>query len=54
MAQPQLTPEMLVARLGEYLVSRGHISAEDLQKALELSTGKNLERRILFFRSGFA
>jgi signal transduction histidine kinase len=34
MTQPQLTPEMLVVRLGEYLVSRGHISAEDLQKAL--------------------
>jgi two-component system, cell cycle sensor histidine kinase PleC len=32
--QIQLTPEMLVPRLGDYLVHTGQISAEDLQKAL--------------------
>jgi len=32
--QTQLTPEMLVPRLGDYLVHSGHIQAEDLQKAL--------------------
>lgn len=32
--QPQLTPEMLVPRLGEYLVQRGFITDIDLQKAL--------------------
>lgn len=31
---PRLTPEMLVPRLGDYLVRRGHISEADLQKAL--------------------
>lgn len=30
----KLTPEMLVPRLGEHLVKNGHISKEDLQKAL--------------------
>jgi signal transduction histidine kinase len=32
--QIQLTPEMLVPRLGDYLVHIGQISTEDLQKAL--------------------
>ncbi|RME89046.1 MAG: hypothetical protein D6770_05495 [Anaerolineae bacterium] len=32
--QPRLTPEMLVPRLGEYLVRKGVITEEDLQKAL--------------------
>lgn len=32
--QVQLTPEMLVPRLGEYLVQRGYITEPDLQKAL--------------------
>lgn len=32
--QVQLTPEMLVPRLGEYLVQRGYITELDLQKAL--------------------
>ncbi len=32
--QPRLTPEMLVPRLGEYLVRKGEITEEDLQKAL--------------------
>ena len=32
--QPRLTPEMLVPRLGEYLIQKGLITHEDLQKAL--------------------
>jgi len=32
--QPQLSPEMLVPRLGEYLVKSGHLSEADLEKAL--------------------
>jgi signal transduction histidine kinase len=34
--KPQLTPEMLVPRLGEALVSSGRISENDLQRALAL------------------
>jgi signal transduction histidine kinase len=33
--QKRLTPEMLVPRMGEYLVQKGLISDEDLQKALD-------------------
>ena len=33
--QYRLTPEMLVPRLGEYLIQKGLISAEELQKALD-------------------
>ena len=40
MAQTQLTPEMLVPRLGDYLVHSGHISAGDLQKALAYQQGQ--------------
>lgn len=47
MTQPaqQLTPEMLVPRLGDYLVQHGHIREEDLKNALvyqqeQLSQGK--------------
>lgn len=47
MTQPaqQLTPEMLVPRLGDHLVQQGHIRDEDLQHALvyqqeQLSQGK--------------
>ena len=32
--QPRLTPEMLVPRLGEYLIQKGLITPEELQKAL--------------------
>ena len=36
MAEPyRLTPEMLVPRMGEYLIHKGLISAENLQKALD-------------------
>ncbi len=34
--QPRLTPEMLVPRMGEYLIQKGLITSEDLQKALNL------------------
>jgi len=34
MAQPHLTPEVLVPRLGEYLVQQGHITEAGLKKAL--------------------
>ena len=33
--QKRLTPEMLVPRMGEYLVQKGLVSAEDIQKALD-------------------
>jgi signal transduction histidine kinase len=33
--QAQLTPEMLVPRLGEYLIQKGLITPEDLQRALD-------------------
>jgi signal transduction histidine kinase len=35
MTEQQLSPEMLVPRMGEYLVHKGLVSAEDLQKALD-------------------
>jgi signal transduction histidine kinase len=45
--QPRLTPEMLVPRMGEYLIQKGLISTEHLQKALdyqqdELSKGNSV------------
>jgi len=36
----KLTPEMLVPRLGEHLVRRGHISEEDLKKTLRYQQEK--------------
>ncbi len=33
--QKRLTPEMLVPRMGEYLVQKGLITEEQLQKALD-------------------
>ena len=46
MTQPtQLTPEMLVPRLGEYLVQRGIITDEDLQKALAYQQDKMVEQQ---------
>lgn len=49
MAQPALTPEMLVPRLGEYLVQQGHISKEDLQKALAYQKEKSKKGGNLLF-----
>lgn len=41
MTQAQhLTPEMLVPRLGDYLVNRGHIAETDLQRALAYQQDK--------------
>lgn len=43
--QRRLTPEMLVPRMGEYLIHKGLITAENLQKALEYqqeSTAKGI------------
>ena len=37
--QSRLTPEMLVPRMGEYLIQKGLISAESLQKALDYQQG---------------
>lgn len=46
MTQPtQLTPEMLVPRLGEYLVQRGFITDLDLQKALVYQQEKIIENQ---------
>ena len=46
MTQPtQLTPEMLVPRLGEYLVQRGFITDIDLQKALAYQQEKMAEHK---------
>ena len=39
----KLTPEMLVPRLGEHLVNNGHISEEDLKKALSYQQEKTAE-----------
>ena len=40
-SQPvKLSPEMLVPRLGEYLVSQGHITEENLQNALQVQQDK--------------
>jgi signal transduction histidine kinase len=49
MAQPALTPEMLVPRLGEYLVQQGHISKEDLQRALAYQKERSKEGTNLLF-----
>ena len=40
MAKKNLTPEMLVPRLGEYLVQQGHITDEQLKQALEFQKKK--------------
>ncbi len=46
MNQPRLlTPEMLVPRLGEYLVKQGHIKEADLKKALAYQQKKQAERQ---------
>ena len=44
---PKLTPEMLVPRLGDHLVQQGHISKDDLKKALsyqqeKIARGENI------------
>lgn len=39
---PKLTPEMLIPRLGDYLVQKGLISERDLQKALDYQKEKSV------------
>jgi two-component system, sensor histidine kinase and response regulator len=39
--KPQLTPEMLVPRLGDALVQSGHITNDQLQKALDLQNERH-------------
>ncbi|NJN79056.1 MAG: hypothetical protein HC797_00485 [Anaerolineales bacterium] len=38
---PKLTPEMLIPRMGEYIVQKGLISEHDLQRALALQQEQN-------------
>jgi signal transduction histidine kinase len=45
MAQPQLTPEVLVPRLGEYLVQQGYINNEGLNKALAYQQRKQAKNQ---------
>jgi signal transduction histidine kinase len=46
--RPRLTPEVLVPRLGEYLVKAGHITEADLQKALDhQQTSESPQRSLL-------
>lgn len=49
MAQIALTPEMLVPRLGEYLVQQGHISDDELKQALAYQKEKSAEGHNLLF-----
>jgi len=49
MAKSPLTPEMLVPRLGEYLVQQGHITEDDLKRALAYQKEKSsLGKSVLF------
>ncbi len=43
MAQPYLTPEVLVPRLGEYLVQQGYLTKESLNKALAYQQRKQVK-----------
>ncbi|MCJ7585436.1 MAG: ATP-binding protein [Anaerolineales bacterium] len=45
MAQPHLTPEVLVPRLGEYLVQQGYITKEGLNKALAYQQRKQAKNQ---------
>ena len=49
MVQEALTPEMLVPRLGEYLVQQGHINEEELKLALAYQKENSVEGRNLLF-----
>jgi len=44
-----LTPEMLVPRLGEYLVQQGHISNDELKRALDYQKEKSVKGQIVLF-----
>lgn len=41
--QPKLTPEMLIPRLGEYIVQKGLLTDDDLRKALAYQQERNSE-----------
>jgi len=43
----KLTPEMLVPRMGEYLIQKGLITAEDLQKTLDYQLEQNTQGNTL-------
>jgi len=43
----KLTPEMLVPRMGEYLIQKGLITAEDLQKTLDYQLEQNTKGNTL-------
>lgn len=45
MAQPHLTPEVLVPRLGEYLVQQGYITKEGLNEALAYQQRKQAKNQ---------
>ena len=45
MVQPHLTPEVLVPRLGEYLVQQGYIAKEGLNKALAYQQRKQAKNQ---------
>jgi len=49
MVQPPLTPEMLVPRLGEYLIQHGNIRESDLKRALEYQKKKAASGNSLLF-----
>jgi signal transduction histidine kinase len=49
MAQPPLSPEMLVPRLGEYLIQQGHISEDDLNRALQYQKEKSASGKNMLF-----
>ena len=49
MVQKALTPEMLVPRLGEYLVQTGHITEKQLQRALAYQKEKTVEGQTFLF-----
>jgi len=51
-AKPQLTPEILVPRLGEYLMRQKHLSAADLKKALDYQQEQAAARRPLLLGEG--
>jgi signal transduction histidine kinase len=49
MAQPLLSPEMLVPRLGEYLVQQGQISEDDLKQTLAFQKERSKNGQNLLF-----
>lgn len=49
MENPPLSPEVLVPRLGEYLVQQGHISEDDLKRALDYQKERSIGGKNLLF-----